>query len=415
MFRAATVNETAHDRPVLRRLLFAQCWEDPLVDREALRVREGDTVLSITSGGCNVLALALLGPRRIVAADLNESQNHLLALKIAAIRSLSHRELLELVGALPSHRRSTLYRACRDTLPVASRAFWDERQDLIRSGLLGCGRYERYLAAFRGLLRLVEGRRTLEDLFEARDREERARFYRDRWDTPTWRLMFRTFFSRTVLGRFGLDPAFFTWVEQRGGFGAHFLELAKHALIELEPRTNPYVSWITLGRFANDECLPPWLQERNLERLRSRVGCIEIATVELGQALARESDDSIDAFNLSNIFEWVSPAIFRQLLGEVHRTGRDGARVSYRSLLARRITPPEEANRFRRHAELAERLRLQDRAFVYSHLEIASVAKAAARKEECHEDRAAGSLSDPLVDADRIGLRDAGRTAARRG
>jgi len=43
------------DRPVFERLLFAQCWEDPRLDAAALRVEPGQTVLSVTSGGCNTL------------------------------------------------------------------------------------------------------------------------------------------------------------------------------------------------------------------------------------------------------------------------------------------------------------------------------------------------------------------------
>ena len=36
-------------------LVYNQCWEDPAVDRQALRLTRDDRVLVITSAGCNAL------------------------------------------------------------------------------------------------------------------------------------------------------------------------------------------------------------------------------------------------------------------------------------------------------------------------------------------------------------------------
>ena len=68
-------------------LVYNQCWEDPRVDHEALRLTRDDRVLAITSAGCNVLDYALSGAQ-VVAVDANPRQNHLLELKLSAIREL---------------------------------------------------------------------------------------------------------------------------------------------------------------------------------------------------------------------------------------------------------------------------------------------------------------------------------------
>jgi len=52
-----------------RNLIYNTCWEDPAIDRQALAIGSDDTVLAITSAGCNVLDYALLGPRQIYAVD----------------------------------------------------------------------------------------------------------------------------------------------------------------------------------------------------------------------------------------------------------------------------------------------------------------------------------------------------------
>ena len=54
-----------------RSLVYNTCWEDPAVDRKALALGPDDTVLVITSAGCNALDYALEAPKRIHAVDAN--------------------------------------------------------------------------------------------------------------------------------------------------------------------------------------------------------------------------------------------------------------------------------------------------------------------------------------------------------
>ena len=81
-----------------RSLIYNTCWEDPAVDRKALNLGPNDTVLAITSAGCNVLDYALLGPKRIHAVDANPRQTALLELKLAAIRCLDYEDFFALFG-----------------------------------------------------------------------------------------------------------------------------------------------------------------------------------------------------------------------------------------------------------------------------------------------------------------------------
>jgi hypothetical protein len=71
-----------------KNLVYNTCWEDPALDRTALQLTENDTVLVITSAGCNALDYVLAGAGRIHAVDMNFRQNALLELKKAAIKQL---------------------------------------------------------------------------------------------------------------------------------------------------------------------------------------------------------------------------------------------------------------------------------------------------------------------------------------
>ena len=60
-----------------QKLLFTQNWEDPALDKQALAIKSGDKILTITSGGCNTLGFLIDDPETIYAIDINGSQNWL--------------------------------------------------------------------------------------------------------------------------------------------------------------------------------------------------------------------------------------------------------------------------------------------------------------------------------------------------
>ena len=75
---ADRIDQKIFDAIYSRALIYNTCWEDPAVDRLALDLRPDDSLLVITSAGCNVLDHVLTGPRRIHAVDANPRQNALL-------------------------------------------------------------------------------------------------------------------------------------------------------------------------------------------------------------------------------------------------------------------------------------------------------------------------------------------------
>ena len=79
-------------------LVYNTCWEDPRLDRQALKLTADDTVLVITSAGCNALDYALAGPKQVVAVDMNPRQNALLDLKLAGIRNLQYEDFFAMFG-----------------------------------------------------------------------------------------------------------------------------------------------------------------------------------------------------------------------------------------------------------------------------------------------------------------------------
>ncbi len=121
--------------------------------------------------------------------------------------------------------------------------------------------------------------------------------------------------------------------------------------------------------------MPPYLAAERYDALRATLDRIEVVTGELGDVLRALPDSSVDAFNYSNVFEWVPGDTFEAMLRATHRVATPGARLCYRNLLVLRRHPPNLDRLFTPHRALAARLLDADRSFVYRNFEVASVRK----------------------------------------
>jgi S-adenosylmethionine-diacylglycerol 3-amino-3-carboxypropyl transferase len=307
----------------------------------------------------------------VVALDLSAAQLACLDLRVAAYRSLRHGELLELMGSRRSTRRAALYARCRPALSNDARAVWDRRGDAIEAGIGGAGKFERYFSLFRRrVLPLVHSRKDVQALLTPRDGQAREHFYRQHWDTWRWRLLFRLFFSRLVMGRLGRDPEFFRYVE--GDVAARILERTRHALAVLDPADNPYVHWILTG--THGPRLPVALRAEHFETIRDRLDRLEWRRQAIEAFVDEAGAGSVDRFNLSDLFEYVSLAHYHQLLERLTRASRPGARLAYWNMLAPRRRPESMAATLIPLESLSARLHLADRAFFYSAFVVEEVA-----------------------------------------
>lgn len=358
---------SARDRVDWTGIRYASVWEDADVLCEALApVARGGRLLSIASAGDNALALLTLDPAEVVAVDLNPAQLACLELRVAAIRCLGEDELLSFLGIGAGARRVEVYARLRGEISADARDFWEANPEIIEAGIIHGGRFERYLDAFRRwVLPLVHSRRVMVALLDPRDAGARRRFYDEVWDTPRWRLLFRLFFSRTVMGRMGRDPALFDHVE--GSVGERILERTRYALRELPTHSNPYLARIMTGSYPPD-ALPRYLRPESLELIRARLDRISWVRGGIDAATG-----PFDGFNLSDIFEYMAPADHAEVYRALLDRSRVGARLVYWNMLAPRALPTSLRDRAQPLGDLAARLLRQDRAWFYQALHVDEV------------------------------------------
>jgi S-adenosylmethionine-diacylglycerol 3-amino-3-carboxypropyl transferase len=351
------------DRARFDLVRYANVWEDAWILREALRPAPGRRMLSIASAGDNAFALLAAGSE-VVAADLSPAQIALVDLKRAAIRRLNHGDCLAFLGfRRPDQDRRAVYETLERDLGSKSREIWRERLDEIAGGACHHGRFERYFKLFRELvLPLIHRRSTVLSLLEMRSAAERETFYENTWNNLRWRLLFRIFFSRFMMGRLGRDPEFFRYVE--GSVADRILGRARYALTVLPTHENPYLEFILTGGF--NRTLPLYLRsyafpevKRNLDRLVLYEGPVD-------EAARQHRGEGFDGYNLSDIFEYLDEPTSAAVYGSLLETARPGARFAYWNMLVPRRLSTAFPDRVRYLEEESRELFVRDLAFFYS-------------------------------------------------
>lgn len=356
--------------PLASRLSYAQCWEDVRLLLEALEPGPGKRLLSIASAGDNSIALALAGAR-VTALDLSEPQLACVELKLAG-RHLDHAAFLRLLGVTGGEDRLALYEGLRPHLPDRARGFFDAHHGLLEAGLVGSGRFERYLARFRTrVLPLVHRPRTTREWFDLEELYDQRRFYEDRWDGWRWRGLFRLFFSRRVMAALGRSPEQFAHVD--GEVGDALLGRARWVLTELPLRDNGYVQWMLTGGWVHDEAVPAYLTPEGHARLGEAAERITLVHASLQEHLEEVGEQVYDGFNLSDLFEYLSEEQTDALMEQLARAGRPGARLAYWNLFVPRHRPERLADRLVPLEDLAAGLSRRDRAFVYGGFRVEEV------------------------------------------
>jgi S-adenosylmethionine-diacylglycerol 3-amino-3-carboxypropyl transferase len=341
---------------------YAQCWEDADILLDACAIKPGATCLSIASAGDNAIAMLTYDPAKVIALDLSDAQIACVAIRVAAYKRLTHGELLELIGSRPSSRRPALMKKLAPELDDATGAFWDARiDDVIGYGVGGAGKFERYFRLFKDyIIPLVHTQKRVTSLLTDKPATQREQFYTEQWNSWRWRGLLNLFFSRFAMGRLGRDPSFFSYAE--GSLADQVAQKAAFALTALNPAHNPYLHWILTG--THGDTLPVALREEHFNAIRNNIDRLVYKRGAIEESL--DSGVKYDAFNLSDIFEYMSKDNFATLYGKIVDAANEQARIVYWNMMVPRSLPASFADQVIARDDIATRLASQDKAFFYS-------------------------------------------------
>ncbi|GAB4143489.1 MAG: hypothetical protein Fur0041_18570 [Bacteroidia bacterium] len=271
------MSEALTDRVEFDFIRYANCWEDADILLEALQPGEGDKVLSVASAGDNSFAMLSGSPQLVVGVDVNPVQIYLCELKKAAFQLSSHDDFIHFLGFksdTPENRKK-LYTVIRPFMPENAAKYWDRNFAQIESGILYEGKFEKYFGTFRKfILPLIHSKKKIRELFAEKDNSMQEKFYFEKWNTFRWRLFFKIFFSRFVMGRFGRDPEFMN--EVKVTVSKYIFGRAEAHLKRSAAQGNYLLHYILTGNFGN--MLPFYARKENFDIIKKNISRIVFET-----------------------------------------------------------------------------------------------------------------------------------------
>ncbi len=345
------------------KILYSQCWEDTDILIEGLNIQPDSICLSIASAGDNSLALLTKNPKKVIALDLNPSQIAIVDLKVAAIKELNHLEFLSFIGVQNCSNRLDIYQKCKKHLHPKSVSYWNENLECIKQGIVYIGKFDNFFNIFRKrMMRFIHSKKTINILFTLTSISQANDFYYNTWNNLRWRFLFKIFFSEFIVKRFGRNPDFFKYVQDN--LSKKMLERTVQAMTEQIPKENPYLYWILNGNYSN--VLPYYLRKPNFQLIKNNIDKLEYHLLSIEDYLKKNSNQKIDVFNLSDIFEYMNQTNFKYLYKTILEAGKAGSRLAYWNFLVPRSCPDQYKKQIKSLSELASTLSKKDKTFFYS-------------------------------------------------
>lgn len=339
---------------------YANCWENPEVLLKGLNLQSNKRILSIASAGDNSFSLLCTDPELLVAFDLNPTQLYLMELKKLAIQHLSREDCIAFLGFSDHPARLKTFEIFKRQLSPEALQFWEKHLVFIESGVIHCGKFERYFQFFSGrILPLIHSREKVEALLSKKSTIEQVLFYSHKWNTWRWRLFFKLFFSKIVMGKKGRDPQFLKEVKVNvGDFIFHQSE--KHLKSPLA-QDNIILRYNLTGSFG--AFLPHYLQENNYEHIRQNLPNLVLFQGNTEDAIAQFG--KFDGMNLSDIFEYMDSATFAQIAKSLHKGLNKHGIVCHWNLMVPRILSTALPGLFELNHKRSDELTQTDRGFFY--------------------------------------------------
>ncbi|KQZ14058.1 S-adenosylmethionine--diacylglycerol 3-amino-3-carboxypropyl transferase [Mesorhizobium sp. Root554] len=332
-------------------LVYPQIWEDPDIDMEAMALGSSHRVVTIASGGCNVLAYLTRSPASVEAVDLNAAHIALNRMKLAAMRHLpSQADVFRFFGSVGNAHNAAAYdRFVAPHLDPVSRHYWE------RKSWRGRRRIEIFNRNFyqTGLLGLfiAAGHRTAKlhgvdpaELLRAGTMEEQRRFFDEKLAPVFDRRLLRWATARkSSLFGLGIPPAQYDSLITSGdGTMASVLRARLEKLACGFPLKDNYFAWQAFARRypePDEAALPAYLEKRNYPTLKANVGRASIHHANMIDFLAAKDAGTVDRFVLLDAQDWMTDAQLNALWTEITRTAAAGARVIFRTAAEPSLLP----------------------------------------------------------------------------
>ncbi|MEK5443973.1 MULTISPECIES: DUF3419 family protein [unclassified Fredinandcohnia] len=346
-------------------IYFSQIREDSLVEREISRIVGPQKVLVVGSGGCTAFSILTDTINQVLCVDVNPAQCALIELKKAAIQQFSLNDFLSFIGETDCDNRGEMYEEIAEELPEYARHFWELHRSEIEEGINHCGINERFYRFIGGnICRNVYDETVWNQLFSAKNLDEQQRFYEEYLTTAQWRTAVKILLSKTTHLQF--FPSFMFKNASEHDFGNFFLSQFEKEVKTKPIHNNYFLSQILFSTYLYDhvEGVPFYLTPEGYEEVKRNIDKMFIYPVSIQSLL--EKENSIDAFYLSNVFDWADEKGKASICCRVIQAKSANSVLMFRNMLSMSTLP----DRFIRDEELSLRCETLERSMLYQKITV---------------------------------------------
>ena len=359
-------------------LVYPQIWEDPVPDMEALDLKPDSHLVTIASGGCNVLAYLTANPATITAVDLNHAHIALNELKLKALCHLPTSEDFQRFFQHADDKANIeLYdQLLASELSEATKAYWEASglggrrislfsKNIYRYGLLG-----KWIGIGHFMAKLY--RIDLAGLLKTGSLHEQEVYF-EKHIAPIFQKRLIRFLCDSPISLYGLGipPAQYEALAEGQPMADVLCERTRRLAAGFPLKDN-YFAWQAFDRaYPNDseDALPIYLQSVHFHTLRERADRVRLQRRSVTEVLRGQPHGSVDGVVLLDAQDWMTDDQLNDLWRAVAIACQPGARIVFRTAGRASILPgrvhSEVLDRFDYDQEMSEAMLARDRSAIY--------------------------------------------------
>ena len=324
-----------------RGFVYPQIWEDPEVDLEGLKLDKHSKIMTIASGGCNVMNYLTESPTAVRAIDLNPAHVALTRLKIAALKHLpDYGSFFAFFGHADEKQNIENYdKYIAPHLDKFSKEYWEgwspfrgRRINYLRKNIYQFGLLGRFISVVH-ILAKIYGEDPRE-ILTAKTQKEQGEIF-DRTLGPIFDKKFVRFICNMPPALYGLGIPPSQFDELKGD--AQMADVLRARLRRLAvdfPIEDNYFAWQAFGRGydrAYKRAIPRYLAEKHYETLKANADKVEVHHTSITGFLESQPPESLDCYVFLDAQDWMNDVQLNELWQEVVRTAQPGARIIFRT------------------------------------------------------------------------------------
>lgn len=321
--------------------IYNQIWEDPTLDREALQLQSDSQILTIASGGCNVLNYLVDEPARIVALDLNPYHLSLSRLKIAAMQHLpDHAAFYDFFGFANKPINPERYQHyIKAHVSKELDEFWmgrsllgQRRINMFRDDLYRHTRFGYFMRFLHWIARRTNY--APEKLLQAKTLDEQREIF-EQHIAPFFDNRLVKWLGKLPMSVFslGIPPQQYKAMKEQGNLIGQYRERVERLACQF-PIQNNYFAWQGFSHSYDHEqreAIPDYLQAEHYTLIRQQLDKVETQLGSMIEYLEAQPAGSFDRFVFLDAQDWMTDDVLQQLWEQVARVAKPGSRIIFRT------------------------------------------------------------------------------------